>query len=324
MNASDVTRADAAFYRPPIHSFLSWSAVRVQRTGQSAPGTPIHTIRSASTSFRRPRPQSCTPKTAPHRRAGRLRRWSPPRSRRLPVVFLELDVVLPKVNPDRAQRLEIQLLHILRRRLQNDLQLRVLEQPVRILPVAPVRRAPRRLQIRHLVRSWSQHTQKGLRRHGPRAHFDVIRLLQHAAALRPESLELQDKFLEGRRIGGLSQDRFLSGQREFARLVFPKMLIAPVILHTSSPASIKVSLSERLLDVFKSAVMAIEDPYLYRTVGVRRRLYSTSVAGTKVRRCAAGSRNTRFYGPCITRRNETRCSLPDRACLRVLSQYRPS
>jgi hypothetical protein len=54
------------------------------------------------------------------------------------------------------------------------------------------------------------------------------------------------------------------------------MFIAPVILHTSSLASIQAWLSERLLDAFKSAVIAIEDPYLYRTVGVGRHLYSTS------------------------------------------------
>ena len=67
-----------------------------------------------------------------------------PRSQgwRLPVIFLELDVVLPQINAHRGQRLQIQVLHIFRRRLQNHLQLRMLVQPVGIFAVTPVCRAP--------------------------------------------------------------------------------------------------------------------------------------------------------------------------------------
>ena len=55
--------------------------------------------------------------------------------------------MLAQVDPDRLQRLEIQLLHPLRRRLQDDLKLRVLEQPVRVFAIAPIRRTTRRLRI---------------------------------------------------------------------------------------------------------------------------------------------------------------------------------
>src|SRR5208337_4352522 len=48
--------------------------------------------------------------------------------RRLPVVFFELDVVLAQINADCTERFQIELLHILRRRLQDHLQLQVLEQ----------------------------------------------------------------------------------------------------------------------------------------------------------------------------------------------------
>src|SRR5581483_8582916 len=41
--------------------------------------------------------------------------------RRLPVVFLELDVMLAQINPNRTQRLQVQLLYVLRRRLQDHL-----------------------------------------------------------------------------------------------------------------------------------------------------------------------------------------------------------
>ena len=37
--------------------------------------------------------------------------------RRLPVIFFELDVVLAEIDADRAQRFQVEFLHILRRRL---------------------------------------------------------------------------------------------------------------------------------------------------------------------------------------------------------------
>ena len=50
--------------------------------------------------------------------------------------------MLAEVNPNRAQRLQVQLLHILRRRLQDHLQLHMLEQPVGIFSVTSIRRTP--------------------------------------------------------------------------------------------------------------------------------------------------------------------------------------
>ena len=109
--------------------------------------------------------------------------------------------MLAEVNPDGAQRLEIQFLHILRRRLQDYLELQVLEQPVGILAVTPVSRTSRGLHICNFVRIRPEHAQEGLRRHGTRADFDVIRLLNDRPTLGIECLELEDQFLEGRRIG---------------------------------------------------------------------------------------------------------------------------
>ena len=120
---------------------------------------------------------------------------------RLPVVFFELDVVLAQVNADRGQRLEVKLLHVLRRRLQDDLELHVLEEAIGILAVAAIGRTARRLHVRDLVRIRSEHAQKGLRSHGAGADFDVVGLLHDRAAFGEESLELEDEFLEGRRIG---------------------------------------------------------------------------------------------------------------------------
>src|ERR1039457_2176155 len=121
--------------------------------------------------------------------------------RRFPVIFFELDVVLAQINPNRTQRLQIQLLHVLRWRFQNHLQLHVLEQPVGILPIAPVRWTPRRLHIRNFIGLRPQHAQKRLRRHGSRSNLNVVGLLQYTSTLRPKGLKAQDKFLKCQRIG---------------------------------------------------------------------------------------------------------------------------
>src|SRR5690242_327105 len=83
--------------------------------------------------------------------------------RRLPIVFFELYVVLTQIDSDRFQRLQVQLLHIRRRWLQNDLELHVLEQPVRVLAITAIRRSPRRLHVSHVIGLRSQHAQEGLR-----------------------------------------------------------------------------------------------------------------------------------------------------------------
>ena len=121
--------------------------------------------------------------------------------RRFPVVLFELDVMLPQVNADRGQRFQVKFLHILRRRLQDHLQLQVLEQPVGILAIASVRRTPRGLHISDLIRIRPEHTQKRLGSHRSRAHFDVIRLLNHSPTLGVKLLQLEDEFLKGKRIG---------------------------------------------------------------------------------------------------------------------------
>ncbi len=121
--------------------------------------------------------------------------------RAFPVVFLELEVVLAEIDADGFQRLKIQLLHVDRRRLQDELKLGVAEEAVGVLAVAAVGGTPRGLRIADLIRLGPQHAQKGLRRHGARAHFHVVGLLEDAAALRPKALQAEQKLLKGERSG---------------------------------------------------------------------------------------------------------------------------
>ena len=104
-----------------------------------------------------------------------------------------------QINANRSQRFQVQLLHIGRWWLQNYLQLCVLEESIWIFSVTTIRRSTRGLRVGNAVRLGPQHAQKCFWRHGSRAHFNVIRLLQNAAARRPKALQSKKKFLKGQR-----------------------------------------------------------------------------------------------------------------------------
>ncbi len=82
--------------------------------------------------------------------------------RRLPVVLFETHVVRPQVDAAGLEALEIQRLHIVGRRLQDDLELLMLEEAVGVLAEAPVGRPPRRLHVRDIPRRRPEHAQEGL------------------------------------------------------------------------------------------------------------------------------------------------------------------
>ena len=105
--------------------------------------------------------------------------------------------MLAKIDANGLKRLEIELLHVDRRRLQNELELGVLEEPVGILAVAAVGGAARGLRVADLVGLGAEDAQKRLRRHGAGADFDVVGLLENASALGPEGLQAEEQFLKG-------------------------------------------------------------------------------------------------------------------------------
>ena len=117
---------------------------------------------------------------------------------RLPVVLFEADVVLPRVDAARFEAVEIELLHLVGRRLEDHLKLVVLEEPVRVLTEAAVGGTAGRLHVRHVPVRRTQHAKKGLRMHGAGADLDVERLLQRAPARRPELRQLENQALKSR------------------------------------------------------------------------------------------------------------------------------
>jgi len=105
--------------------------------------------------------------------------------RRLPVVLFEPDVVLPRVDAACLKAVEVDLLHVIRRRLQDDLKLVVLEQAVRVLPKPAVVRPPGRLHVRHAPRLRSEHAKQCFRMRRAGAHFQIEGLLQETSVRRP-------------------------------------------------------------------------------------------------------------------------------------------
>src|SRR5262249_60512946 len=69
------------------------------------------------------------------------------KGRALPIVLDEADVVKLRIDADRVKRFEIKLLQILRRRLENDLQLIIVLQAVGGLAIAAILRSARPLPI---------------------------------------------------------------------------------------------------------------------------------------------------------------------------------
>ena len=115
----------------------------------------------------------------------------------LPVVLLEADVVLPRVDAARLEAVEIDLLHFVRRRLQDHLHLQVLEQAIRVLPEAAIVGPARRLDVGDAPGPRAEHAQQRFRMRRAGADFEVERLLNEAAARRPERREFEDEVLKG-------------------------------------------------------------------------------------------------------------------------------
>ena len=116
--------------------------------------------------------------------------------RRLPVVLLEANVVLPWIDAARLEALEIELLHLVGRRLEDDLVLMMFEDAIRILPEASVIRPARRLHVGHTPRLLAEYAEQRLRVRSAGADFEIERLLQQAAVRGPEGGQFENEILK--------------------------------------------------------------------------------------------------------------------------------
>ena len=118
-----------------------------------------------------------------------------------PVVLDEADVVGAGVDADRREALEIDLLRVLRRRLEDDLELRVRLQPVGVLAVAGVVGSDAGLDVGDVPRLRAENAQGGGRVAGARPDLGVERLGDERTPRGPELLEPQDHLLHRGRTG---------------------------------------------------------------------------------------------------------------------------
>src|SRR5262249_13003147 len=92
--------------------------------------------------------------------------------------------------------LEIQLLHLVGRGLENDLELVVLVEAIRVLAETAVGWTARRLYVCHAPMAGPEDPQERFREQRPGAQLDVVRLLRSETAGRPEFRQLEDKVLK--------------------------------------------------------------------------------------------------------------------------------
>ena len=97
----------------------------------------------------------------------------------------------------RLEALQIEVLHLVRRRLQDHLELMVLVEAIRVLAVAAVGRPARRLHVGDVPVRRPEHAQEGLGRHRAGADFQIERLLDEASLPAPVLRQLEDEILKG-------------------------------------------------------------------------------------------------------------------------------
>ena len=117
--------------------------------------------------------------------------------RRFPVVFDEADVVDQRVQADVLQRAQVQFLEVVRVRLQDDLELVVVLQAVRVFAVAAVSRATTGLHVSGVPGFRADGAQKRGSVESAGAYFHIVGLKYHATLLGPVLLEGEDQVLEG-------------------------------------------------------------------------------------------------------------------------------
>ena len=112
--------------------------------------------------------------------------------RAFPIVLDKADVVARRVDAERREAAEIQILAVGRRRLQDDLELVIMLQPVRVLAVAPVGRPARRLDIGGAPRLRPERAQGGRRVERAGADLDIVGLQDARSPAPPNNAAISE------------------------------------------------------------------------------------------------------------------------------------
>ncbi len=123
--------------------------------------------------------------------------YAPCSERRVfPVVLFELEIVLAEVDADRFEAAHVLVDHVGGRGLQDHLKLHVLVEAVGVVAVTSVGGTAAGLHVGGAVRLRPERAQEGFGAGCARADFDVVRLLDDAAAVAPIALEVENDFLK--------------------------------------------------------------------------------------------------------------------------------
>ncbi len=235
--------------------------------------------------------------------------------RAFPIVLDEADVVLQRVDADRGQAAEIELLQVGRARLQHHLILVIMAEPVGVLAIAAVGRPAARLDIGRLPRIGPERAQHRRRVERPRPHLQVIGLQQHAALRAPIAVERQDQVLKAQGQGSALPLILRAWTvRGLWRMAAKRASVGSLLLVLAVQASYMPPSQKPVRD--QRGAIHVEDDVPARTGPARprdaRRLRDDA-DGSHRRRAA-----TRRCGKSRTRTRPSICSAPSTCCPRIM------
>src|SRR5262245_41109326 len=118
-----------------------------------------------------------------------------------------------RVDANGLERIEVEILNVRGRRLQDHLKLVVMLKPVRILAVAAIFRPARRLNVSGIPRLRPERAQRRGGMESPRSHFHVVGLQNDAAPVSPVLLQGKNEALERPRGVQISLMRAIAGAK---------------------------------------------------------------------------------------------------------------
>src|SRR4029079_14053166 len=137
-------------------------------------------------------------------------------------------------DSNRVEALQIKVLNVGRRRLEDHLELIIVLKPVGILAIAAVLGPARGLDIGCTPRLRPERAQGGRGMECRRSHLHVVRLEDDAALVGPKPLKLQDQVLKGQGLRRTRLGRFGGVFSTFIHPVFFKSLSLPGLTGQSS------------------------------------------------------------------------------------------
>src|SRR5660398_241527 len=119
-----------------------------------------------------------------------------PQGGRLPILFHKPDIMLVQLDAQMLERLQVQVLDIIRSWFQNDLILVIMAETVWVLSVTPICRPDRRLNIGYVPWVGAEGAQKRGGIEGPGANLSMIGLPYNTTPFSPEMFKTQENILK--------------------------------------------------------------------------------------------------------------------------------